>query len=206
MIAIKLKLGQAGRQATAAVGTGNFICPIEKHDVRKMARKIAKGNCHKKAATKKAAKQFIVAALGYCFLWLSGKHIHIHAHTCTHLNIYIAPHTHLCTFIVAYICAPPKQFLSFCQRAAFAAFYVAFSLYTHTYRSARCVCVPCCARCPFVWGIRIKNYAVLVAPNAKQVNPEMSPLPPHSVVCYFICNPQCGDYFVYNAFANWVGP
>lgn len=121
MIAIKLKLGQAGRQATAAVGTGNFICPIEKHDVRKMARKIAKGNCHKKAATKKAAKQFIVAALGYCFLW------------CTHLNIYIVPHTHLCTFIVAYICAPPKQFLSFCQRAAFAAFYVAFSLYTHTH-------------------------------------------------------------------------
>lgn len=146
MIAIKLKLAEAGRQANAAaVGTDNFICPIEKHDVRKMARKIAKGNCHKKAATKEAAKQFIVAAPGYFFLWLSRKHIHTHkdmythtyvctqAHTCTHLNIHLALYTHLCTFIVAYICAPPKQFLSFCQRAARCFLRSFLSLHSHTH-------------------------------------------------------------------------
>lgn len=126
--------------------------------MRKMARKIAKGNCHKKAATKKAAKQFIVAAPRYSILWLSGKHIHIHMQTYTHMHIqaHSEPYKHLCTFIVAHFCAPPKQFLSFCQRAAFAAFYVAFALYTHTHRQVSKVCV-CVSVCRVVHGAHLSG-------------------------------------------------
>lgn len=175
-----------------------------------MARKIAKGNCHKKSAAKKTAKQFIVAAsTRYSFQWLSGKHTHIYAHSTALRHTHRALHSlaHLCTFIVAYFCAPPKHFLSFCQRtAAFAAFFPHTHL--HTVELGVCVWVPCCARCPFVWGIRIKNYAVLVASNAKQVNQrererEMSP---HSVgfVLYFVSTKW--DYFVYSTLLIGTGP
>lgn len=139
MIAIKLKLGQAGRQATAAVGTGNFICPIEKHDVRKMARKIAKGNCHKKAATKKAAKQFIVAALGYCFLWLSGKHIHIHAHKHIHSTAHTPMHfycsIHLCAAKTIFVILPARCFRCFLRS------FLSLHTHTHTHTGQLGVCV-----------------------------------------------------------------
>lgn len=148
-----------------------------------MARKIAKGNCHKKEATKKAAKQFIVAAPRYSILWLSGKHIHIHMQTYTHIRAHSstlrAVHTPMHFYCSILLCAAKTIFVILPARG-FRCFLRSF-LSLHTQTGQQGVCVLCCARCPFVWGIRIKNYAVLVATNAKQVNPEMSPLPPHSV-------------------------
>lgn len=147
MIAIKLKLGQAGN-CCCCCWDWQLYLPIGKHDVRKMARKIAKGNCHKKAATKKAAKQFIVAAPRYSILWLSGKHIHIHMQTYTqiraHSSTLRAVHTPMHFYCSILLCAAKTIFVILPARG-FRCFLRSFlSLHTHRQVSKVCVCVSVC--------------------------------------------------------------
>lgn len=125
-------------------------------------------------------------------------------HTYVHIQVHSEPYTHLCTFIVAYFCAPPKQFLSFCQRAAFAAFYVAFSLYTHTDRSARCVCAVLCT-VPICLGHSHKKQRSFSCFKREAGQPGDVATAAAQCWFYFIPYPQCGDYFVYNAFLIGLG-
>lgn len=134
------------------------------------------------------------------------------AHTYTYADLY----THTCTFkytqsrthTYALFCAPPKQFLSFCQRAAFAAFYVAFSLYTHTDRSARCVCTWVCAvlcTVPICLGHSHKKLRSFSCYKREAGQPGDVAAAAAQCWFYFIPYPQCGDYFVYNAFLIGLG-
>lgn len=177
-----------------------------------MARKIAKGNCHKKAATKKAAKQFIVAAPRYSILWLSGKHIHIHMQTYTHIRAHSstlrAVHTPMHFYCSILLCAAKTIFVILPARG-FRCFLRSF-LSLHTHRQVSKVCVftwVCAVLCtvPICLGHSHKKLRSFSRFEREAGQPGDVAAAAAQCWFYFIPYPQCGDYFVYNAFLIGLG-
>lgn len=121
-------------------------------------------------------------------------------HTYVHIQVHSEPYTHLCTFIVAYFCAPPKQFLSFCFRCFLRSF---LSLHTHRQVCKVCVCLLCTV--PICLGHSHKKLRSFSRFKREAGQPGDVAAAAAQCWFYFIPYPQCGDYFVYNAFLIGLG-